>query len=58
MGNPEMGPDHVADIEKKNAKTVDAWGWLHSGDKGSMDALVPIRHHLDMSLYSCMCLAD
>merc|ERR1719384_1213938 len=29
-----MGADHVAEIEKKTASTIDSEGWLHSGDKG------------------------
>merc|ERR1712187_604027 len=34
MCQPAFGPEHVAEIEKKNAETIDAEGWLHSGDKG------------------------
>merc|ERR1712159_460773 len=34
MAQPDLGPDHVADIQKKNAETIDSEGWLHSGDKG------------------------
>jgi len=34
MANPDMGPEHVAEIEKKTAEAIDGEGWLHSGDKG------------------------
>merc|ERR1719324_796057 len=34
MAQADLGPDHVADIKRKNAETIDAEGWLHSGDKG------------------------
>merc|ERR1719310_1144720 len=34
MANPDFGAAHVAEIEKKNASTIDKDGWLHSGDKG------------------------
>merc|ERR1740123_587278 len=34
MACKEMGEKHMAEIQKKTAETVDAEGWLHSGDKG------------------------
>merc|ERR1719326_1635190 len=34
LAQPDLGPDHVKEIEKKTAETIDAEGWLHSGDKG------------------------
>jgi len=43
MGNPELGEDHVKDIAAKNAKTIDSEGWLHSGDKGTMDEYGMVR---------------
>merc|ERR1740123_1797985 len=34
MACKDMGDHHVAEIQKKTAGTIDAEGWLHSGDKG------------------------
>mmetsp|Transcript_61434 Transcript_61434/g.146468 ORF Transcript_61434/g.146468 Transcript_61434/m.146468 type:complete len:752 (+) Transcript_61434:82-2337(+) len=39
MAQPALGAEHVADINKKNAETIDKEGYLHSGDKG----LVSVR---------------
>jgi long-chain-fatty-acid--CoA ligase ACSBG len=33
MAQPDMGEDHVKEIQKKTAETIDSEGWLHSGDK-------------------------
>merc|ERR1712113_621879 len=34
MACKDMGDKHMAEIQKKNKDTIDAEGWLHSGDKG------------------------
>mmetsp|Transcript_50983 Transcript_50983/g.75655 ORF Transcript_50983/g.75655 Transcript_50983/m.75655 type:complete len:761 (-) Transcript_50983:236-2518(-) len=36
MANPDMGEEHVKEIEGKNKSAIDAQGWLHSGDKGCL----------------------
>jgi long-chain-fatty-acid--CoA ligase ACSBG len=44
MAQPDLGAAHVNDMKKKNAETIDAEGWLHSGDKGliTKDGMVKI----------------
>ena len=37
LANPELGDDHVSEIEKKTSDAIDAEGWLHSEDKGCID---------------------
>lgn len=34
MANPDLGPAHVEEMMQKNKESIDAEGWLHSGDKG------------------------
>mmetsp|Transcript_17386 Transcript_17386/g.49376 ORF Transcript_17386/g.49376 Transcript_17386/m.49376 type:complete len:214 (-) Transcript_17386:484-1125(-) len=33
MACPDFGPEHIKEIEQKTAESIDAEGWLHSGDK-------------------------
>jgi len=37
LANPDLGADHMALIQKKTSSAIDSVGWLHSGDKGTMD---------------------
>merc|ERR1712056_1729 len=34
LASPDLGEQHLKEIEKKTGDTIDADGWLHSGDKG------------------------
>jgi long-subunit acyl-CoA synthetase (AMP-forming) len=36
MANPDLGAEHVAEIEKKTNEAITGDGWLHSEDKGCM----------------------
>merc|ERR1712228_1130859 len=43
LANPDFGEEHVRDIEQKTAETIDAEGWLHSGDKGMITEVGMVR---------------
>jgi len=36
MANMSYGKAHIEEMKKKNSETIDAEGWLHSGDKGTV----------------------
>lgn len=36
MANPDLGEEHVAEIDKKSQESIDNNGWLHSGDMGCL----------------------
>merc|ERR1711976_962924 len=43
MCQPDLGEAHIAEIEKKTGDTIDAEGWLHSGDKGMVTEMGMVK---------------
>merc|ERR1711976_449501 len=43
MCQPDLGQDHVEEINKKTGDTIDAEGWLHSGDKGMVTEMGMVK---------------
>merc|ERR1712203_1293405 len=43
MCQPDLGPAHVDEINRKTRDTIDAEGWLHSGDKGMVTELGMVK---------------
>merc|ERR1739844_11184 len=43
LASVDLGDEHLAEIEKKTAETIDSEGWLHSGDKGLKTATGMVR---------------
>jgi len=43
LANPDLGQDHVQEIERKTKESIDDEGWLHSGDMACVGAHGMIR---------------
>jgi len=43
LANPSLGAEHMEEIKQKNMESIDEYGWLHSGDKGTMDVRRMVR---------------
>merc|ERR1712048_925473 len=43
MCQPDLGPAHVDEINRKTRDTIDAEGWLHSGDKGMVTEMGMVK---------------
>ena len=45
MAQPDFGPAHIKEIEKKTADAIDAEGWMHTGDKGTACNVAHVDPH-------------
>jgi long-chain-fatty-acid--CoA ligase ACSBG len=43
LANPKIGKAHLEEMKTKNEETIDAEGWLHTGDKATMNKQGMVR---------------
>merc|ERR1712139_115116 len=43
LANPKLGQAHMEEMKKKNEECIDSEGWLHTGDKATMNKEGMIR---------------